>query len=206
MTDTVQPADLARLHIDHPDMRIIDVRTPGEFAARHIPGSYNVPLPMLAEHHDELRRHQTGPVVLVCQSGRRAGLAEAKLREGGFEAVHVLDGGMLAWERSSMPIARLERDDSPWTLERQVRLAAGAIVAAAILVSIRWPAARFLAGAVGAGLVFAAVTDTCAMGRLLARLPYNTRGSSCDMPTVVSHLTTSSTADTTPAIANEVAS
>ena len=170
-------------------MRVIDVRTPGEFAARHIPGSYNVPLPVLAEHQAELRHQGASPVVLVCQSGRRAAVAEAQLKQVGFEGVHVLDGGLVAWQGAGLPVARLEADALPWTLDRQVRLVAGGIIAAAVAASFVWPAARLLAGAVGAGLVVAAMTDTCAMGSLLARLPYNTRRSACDMPTVVSVLT-----------------
>lgn len=189
MFDSVHPADLALLRSEHPDMRIIDVRTAGEFAARHIPGSYNVPLPVLAEHQTELRHHGASPVVLVCQSGRRAEAAESQLRRAGFEGVHVLDGGMLAWESAGLPVARLDADGAPWTLERQVRLVAGGMVAATVAASFVWLPARLIAGAVGSGLVVAALTDTCAMGSLLARLPYNKRRSACDMPIVVSGLT-----------------
>ena len=56
--------------------------------------------------------------------------------------------------------------------------------------SVVWPPARYVAGVLGAGLVFAAVTNTCAMGMALARLPYNRRAvATCDMPTVVSQIT-----------------
>ena len=74
------------------------------------------------------------------------------------------------------------------SLERQVRIAAGTLAAAggflALLVS-PWFAA--IPAFVGTGLVFAGVTDTCAMGLLLARLPYN-RTSACDVATVVQAL------------------
>jgi rhodanese-related sulfurtransferase len=189
-TTPLRPADLHRLRDAHPDLRVIDVRTPGEFAERHIPGSYNVPLPELAEHRDELRAASASPVVLVCQSGRRATQAEAKLAAAGLSSVHVLDGGLLAWEAAGEPVARLDTAGAPWALERQVRLVAGGIVATAIAASAMWPPARYLAGAVGAGLVVAAATDTCAMGNLLARLPYNRRRDrGCDLPTVVAELT-----------------
>jgi rhodanese-related sulfurtransferase len=188
MSDSIQPLDLARLRSD-PAVRIIDVRTPGEFAAGHIAGSYNVPLAALAEHQAELCQQGARPVFLVCQSGRRAAVAEEQLRQARLDSVHVLDGGMVAWERAGLPLARLEADSAPWTLERQVRLVAGGIVAATVAASLVWPPARLVAGAVGAGLVLAAVTDTCAMGSLLARLPYNKRQPACDMPTVVSVLT-----------------
>lgn len=187
----LRPTDLDRLRADHPDVRVIDVRTPGEFAARHIPRSYNVPLPDLAEHRAELTSADAGAVVVVCESGRRAGAAEAQLRAAGLTGVHVLAGGVAAWETDGLPLARLEREGRPWSLERQVRLAAGALVAVTVAASVVWPPARYLAGAVGAGLVIAAVTDTCAMGLALARLPYNRRrsGLGCDLPAVVSHIT-----------------
>jgi rhodanese-related sulfurtransferase len=188
-TAPLLPTDLHRLRHDHPDTRVIDVRTPAEFAERHIPGSYNVPLPDLAEHRAELRAAGSSPVVLVCQSGRRASQAEAKLAAAELGGVHVLHGGLLAWEAAGQPIARLEAGQAPWTLERQVRLAAGGLVAAAVAISVVWPRARFVAGAVGTGLVAAALTDTCMMGNLLARLPYNRRTVACDMPTVVAQLT-----------------
>jgi rhodanese-related sulfurtransferase len=187
-TAPIRPTELDRLRNEHPNTRVIDVRTPGEFAGRHIPGSYNVPLPDLAEHRAELTSPETGPVVLVCESGRRAGMAEAQLAEAGLTNIHILDGGVVAWESSGQPLQRLE-GDQPWALERQVRLVAGGIVLTSVLASIAWPPARFLAGAVGAGLVFASVTDTCTMGLLLSKLPYNRRQPSCDMPAVVAAIT-----------------
>lgn len=163
-------------------VRVLDVRTPGEFENRHIPGAYNVPLDQLAEHAPELRAVSGGGVVLVCQSGQRANRAEALLLQAGMPDVHVLEGGMTAWMQQGFPTRRTR---ARMSLERQVRIAAGTLVAlsalAALLVSPLWAA---LAAAIGCGLVFAGITDTCAMGMLLARLPYN-RGSSCDTETIV---------------------
>lgn len=186
---TLRPADLDRLRSEHPDLRIVDVRTPGEFAGRHIPGSYNVPLPQLSEHRAELTSEATGPVVLVCESGRRAGQAERQLADAGLARVHVLDGGVAAWESTGLDLVRPE-GPAPWGLERQVRLVAGSIVATSIAASVVWPPARYVAGFVGAGLTFAALTDTCTMGMALSKLPYNTRQrGSCDLPVVVSQIT-----------------
>lgn len=188
-TTTFGPADLDRLRAEHPDLRILDVRTPGEFAEAHIAGSYNVPLPDLDEHRAELTADAAGPVVLVCRSGQRASTAEAQLADAGLDRIHVLAGGVLEWERTGRTLVRVE-GDVPWALERQIRLVAGGIVAASIAASVAWVPARFVAGAIGLGLVLAAVTDTCLMGMVLARLPYNRRrANTCDMPAVVSHLT-----------------
>ena len=88
-----------------------------------------------------------------------------------------LDGGMMAWEAAGLSVERDER--APWSIERQVRFAAGALVLLGVLLSVAVaPAFVWLAGFVGAGLAFAAVTDTCAMGLLLARLPWN-RDANC---------------------------
>ena len=68
----------------HPDIRILDVRTHGEFEGGHIPSAYNVPLETLGEHGPEMRE-VTAPVVLVCVTGQRAQRAEAALRTSGME-------------------------------------------------------------------------------------------------------------------------
>lgn len=181
---TLDPAGL-RDRLGSPEAPLLlDVRTPAEFAAAHIPGSYNVPLDTLREHRDELRRH-LDEVVLVCRTGGRAAAAERALADAGMTNVHVLDGGIVAWERAGAP---LNRGRATWDLERQVRLAAGGLVAAGVLGSLAVPGLRWLSGAVGAGLVIAALTNTCAMGMLLSRLPFN-RAPACDAGDLVGRLT-----------------
>lgn len=183
------PSQLVDLQRTHPEVRIIDVRTPGEFAGGHIAGSYNVPLPDLGDHRAELTAAAAGPVVLVCQSGRRAGTAHERLAEVGLDEVRVLAGGINAWSAAGLALHRVE-GATGWTIERQVRGIAGGIVLLATLASIARPEARYLAGAVGGGLLVAALTDTCAMGALLARMPWNRDGgATCDMPMVVTALT-----------------
>jgi rhodanese-related sulfurtransferase len=191
MSNSTVPAPLdvpalARLRAEGGDHRIIDVRSPAEFEAAHIPGAYNVPLDQLGEHRDELARHVDAPVVLVCRSGSRASQAEQRLAAAGMGNVAVLDGGMLAWEAAGNEV---NRGAQRWDLERQVRLVAGSLVLAGILASLVWPPARFLSGAVGLGLTVAALTNTCAMGMLLAKLPYNRATPSCDVDTIVGQLT-----------------
>lgn len=174
---------LSTLLRQDPTVRVLDVRTPGEFGNAHIQGSYNVPLDQLGEHAAELRSTRARTVVLVCQSGQRAGRAEAVLRAAGMPNLHVLEGGMNEWLSRGLLAARPRPRMS---LERQVRIAAGAIVAssaiAALAVSPLW---ALLAAAVGGGLVFSGLTDTCALGMLLAKLPYNRAAASCDTETIV---------------------
>src|SRR6478735_4912768 len=86
--------------------RVLDVRTPGEFETAHISGAYNVPLDLLREHRDEIIRHLDEDVVLVCRSGQRAAKAEETLREAGLGNVHILDGGIIAWEARGFAVNR----------------------------------------------------------------------------------------------------
>lgn len=152
--------------------RLLDVRTPAEFTTSHIPGSYNVPLPLLREHRDELRSHLDDDVVLVCRSGARAAEAETLLGSTGLANLHVLSGGVSAWEAAGGP---LNRGAQTWELERQVRLVAGGIVLSGVLASTKVPALKWVSAAIGAGLTGAAVTNSCAMGKALSMLPHNRR-------------------------------
>src|SRR5215208_5611058 len=104
--------------------RVLDVRTPGEFETAHIAGAYNVPLDLLREHRDEIIKHLDEDVVLVCRSGQRATKAEETLREAGLSNVHILAGGITAWEATGFAV---NRGAQRWDLARQVRLVAGLI-------------------------------------------------------------------------------
>ena len=149
--------------------QLVDVREHPEFAAGRIAGARLLPLGELERRVAELDRSR--PVVCVCRSGRRSAQAAEKLVALGFSRVHQLDGGLLAWEQAGLPV---EKDaHAPWALERQVRFAAGLLVLAGLGLSLIWPVAVALSWFVGAGLVFAAVTDWCGMGLLLAKLPWN---------------------------------
>jgi rhodanese-related sulfurtransferase len=165
--------------------RVLDVRTPAEFETAHIPGAYNVPLDNLREHRGELRRHLDEDVVLVCRSGQRAEQAEKALAEVGLPGLRVLEGGMVAWESAGAPV---NRGRQTWELERQVRLVAGSIVLSSILGSVATPRLKWLAAGVGTGLVGAALTNTCAMGTMLSKMPWNKRSDSCDMDQIVKAL------------------
>lgn len=180
----VDSAELQRLMASDTPPRVLDVRTPGEFETAHIPGAYNVPLKMLREHRREILAHLDEEVVLVCRSGQRATQAEETLRAAGLTNVHILEGGVTAWEGRGFA---MNRGRPRWDLERQVRLVAGGIVALSVLIGAFVPGVQWVAFAIGAGLVFAAVTNTCAMGMLLARAPFN-RGATCDIGTVVGQL------------------
>jgi rhodanese-related sulfurtransferase len=168
----------------NPDTLIVDVRTPAEFETAHINGAINLPLDQVDAHLGRIVADAGGQLLLICQSGGRATQACTKLAGAGLTDATVMTGGMNAWISAGAPI---ERGRQRWSLERQVRLVAGLIVLLAVLAGIWLPGVHYLAGAIGAGLTFAALTNTCAMGMLLARLPYN-RGAGCDVDAAISRL------------------
>ena len=177
----IDPADVAEALTPSPRARVLDVRTPGEYETAHIADAYNVPLDALAEHATELRAVRE-PVILVCQSGQRARQAETALQQAGMPNLHVLDRGMNAWVAAGHPVVRGPRRIS---LERQVRIVAGGLSAiGGVLALVMNPWFALLPAAIGSGLVFSGITDTCGMGLLLGRLPYN-RPASCDVPAMV---------------------
>ena len=167
------------------DLVVLDVRTPGEFAAGHIPGAVNLPVDQLPGHAARVVAADRA-LVLVCQSGARADTAQRQLNQAGAAGTQVLTGGMAAWTSAGGDATDASGADR-WSLERQVRLTAGSIVLSGILGSLVWPRARFLSGAIGAGLVFSAVSNTCGMGAVLAKLPYN-RGAADDIDATLAHL------------------
>lgn len=183
-TATVTSPELNELLKHGRGPRMIDVRTPAEFETVHIPGAYNVPLDLLREHREEIAEHVADDIVLVCRSGQRASTAEEALRNAGLTNVRILDGGMTAWQNLGYDT---RRGTQRWDLERQVRLVAGSLVLSSILGSLAAPKLKWVAGGIGAGLATAAVTNTCTMGMLLAKLPYN-RSQSCDAQTLVAPL------------------
>jgi rhodanese-related sulfurtransferase len=183
-TDVIGVARVQQLLRDDPGLRIIDVRSGGEFDGVHIPGAYNIPLDTLGEHVDDLA-DVSHRVVLICKSGARATQAHTRLSSAGKQRLHLLDGGMDAWEAAGGDVVR--GTSTTWAMDRQVRLVAGSIALAGILASTVVPSAKWLAGAVAGGLTFSALTNTCAMGNALARLPYNS-SDNCDIDRVLAEL------------------
>lgn len=152
---------------------LLDVRTPAEYEEMHIDGSVLHPLTELDPKEVKSLLGNASECVVVCASGQRATRAAERLQKelGDTVKLAVLDGGVKAWDAAGMPLIR---GKGVISLERQVRIAAGSFVLAGVLLGFFVNPAWFaLSGFVGAGLVFAGVTDTCGMGLLLARMPWN---------------------------------
>lgn len=185
-TDVIDSSQLRQLIDEDPLIRVLDVRTGGEFDSVHIPGSYNVPLDTLGEHARDLAELDH-PIVLVCKSGARADQAHGKLTGAGKQRLHLLDGGLDAWVAGGGDV--VHGTTTTWAMDRQVRLVAGTISLVGIVASVFAPKAKWLAGGVAAGLTFSALSNTCAMGNVLAKLPYN-KGRGCDVESVLAEMRT----------------
>lgn len=147
---------------------VIDVREPMEYASGHISGSLNVPLHRLLQA--DLPQ---GPLVLVCQSGKRSNRGLSQLMAQGHpHPLSELQGGLPSWQGAGFPLRKLK--NAPLPLMRQVQIAAGSLILLGLIlcktVAPGWIALTWF---VGAGLTFAGVSGFCGMARLLAVMPWN---------------------------------
>jgi rhodanese-related sulfurtransferase len=172
---TISPAQLAELLKCGTKIELIDVRTPVEFEEAHVDIAFNLPLDQLDPTALVQARNGTPnePLYVICRTGGRSRQACEKLLNAGFATVVNVEGGTLACIEAGLPIVRGQKAIS---LERQVRIAAGSLVL--LGVGLGWlvhPAWFGLSAFIGAGLLFAGLTDTCGMGMFLARAPWNRR-------------------------------
>ncbi len=152
-----------------PQALLVDVRSGSEFASGHVPGAVNIPMDQIEARLDDLGRDL--PIVLVCQGGKRARMT-ARLLEPCQRQVAVLEGGTKAWIDSGFPVVTSVK--TRWSLERQVRLGAGSLALTGVILALTVnPLWVLLCGFVGLGLTFAGVTDICAMGIMLEKMPWN---------------------------------
>jgi rhodanese-related sulfurtransferase len=167
---TISPVELQKILSESPDAAVIDVRTPVEFAEVHVPQAKNIPLDEL--NPEAVSPDKSRPVYLLCRSGQRATKAAEKLAKADYLQPVVIEGGTLAWIDANLPVTR--GTVKVISLERQVRITAGSLVFIGFLLG--WFVNHWffvLSGFVGAGLIFAGITDFCGMGLLLAKAPWN---------------------------------
>jgi len=170
-TITIVPAEVSAF-ISSGRGTLVDVRTPAEFREIHAQGAQLVSLDVLDRRAVEAARGTNpGPVYLLCASGIRATKAEEQLKREGLDDVVVVEGGTNAWAAAGLPVVRGRKTIS---IERQVRIGAGSLVV--VGTGLGWfvhPVFFILAAFVGAGLVFAGVTDICGIAIVLAKAPWN---------------------------------
>ncbi len=157
---------------------IIDLRTHAEVDNEYLQGTVHFPVQTLCsqELQDYLDQQHQGadqPIYLLCAGGPRASLAAEKLKADIDAQLVIISGGLNALK--ALGVGADQGTGNMISLERQVRIAAGSLVVTGALLGLFVsPWFYGLSGFVGAGLVFAGVTDTCAMGMMLARMPWNT--------------------------------
>ena len=151
---------------------LIDVRTPAEFRELHAAGAINHPLDSLSPLEVAQQHAAAGQeLLLICRSGNRSATAHSQFLREGIEHAVSVEGGTQSWEREGLPV---ERGRKTLALDRQMRILAGSLVV--LGVAIGWfvyPLGYVLAAFIGAGLVFAGVSDSCPMSQMLAKMPWN---------------------------------
>ena len=170
---TISPQELAARQQRGDVCELIDVRTPVEFREVHVTFARNEPLDRLDPNALISVRNGASqqPLYVICRSGNRANQACEQFIAAGFTNIINVSGGTQAWEQAGLPVTRGQKAIS---LERQVRIAAGLLVVIGAALGYFYdPIWIGVSAFVGAGLVFAGITDTCGMGMLLARMPWN---------------------------------
>lgn len=170
---TLPPGEVQNLRAEGKARNLIDVRTPGEYSAVHADGATLVPLDSLdVKSVSESRPAKNEPIYILCKSGGRAAKARDRFLAAGISDVVVVEGGTDAWANAGCPVQR--STSGVISLERQVRIAAGTVVLIGVGLGFGFHPAFFgLSAFVGAGLMFAGITNWCGMGMLLARMPWN---------------------------------
>jgi rhodanese-related sulfurtransferase len=153
-----------------PQTKLLDVRSALEFTQVHIEDSINIPIDTLSSRIGELSRAGQGYIVF-CLAGNRSPMAADMLIQSGINKVKVMEGGIARWQKEKLAVIK---GQGGMSLERQVRIIAGSLVLAGIIMAwlLHW-AFIFISVFVGSGLIYAGLTDNCLMGMLLMKLPYN---------------------------------
>ena len=183
MTSVKSISAQALLHKNLQQALVVDVRSPMEFAEKRL--AIPATLAPVTELDPIRVAHRSGaltdtPIYTLCASGRRAQTAATKFAEAGFTDVTVIEGGLAACKEAGFPTvgqALPKTGETSPTLDRQVRLAAGALTAIFVLLGF-FVHKAFLLGAlfIGCGQVFSGLTNWCGLALLLTRAPWNKKG------------------------------
>jgi len=171
---TIPPSNVPMLLASTPNAILLDVRTPAEFGSIHATGARNIPLDSIQTTAlmgaSPLPKDAT--LCILCEKGGRATIAAGHFLAAGYPSVHVVEGGTQAWVAAGLPVVKGRK--SAICIERQVRIGAGILVLIGVILGLLVNQAFFgLPAFIGAGLVFAGITNWCGMGLLLAKAPWN---------------------------------
>lgn len=168
--EMISPKDVQALALKDPQIKLLDVRSALEFSEKHIKDSINIPVDMISSKIKDLS--QSGQsYITFCRTGNRSPMAADMLLQAGISSIKVMRGGMTAWQKQKLPVIM---GDTSVSIERQVRIAAGLLMLFGIIM------AQFVHGGfiwvsiwVACGFIFAGITNSCLMGMMLMKLPYN---------------------------------
>lgn len=168
--EMISPRKAQDLSNKDPNVKFIDVRSAFEYSQAHIKDTLNIPIDMLLSRINELNKPNQSYIVF-CRTGNRSPMAADMLMHSGIHSVKIMDGGMTRWQKERLPVIKGEGGIS---LERQVRFIAGSLILLGIILGL-WAHKAFFGISifVSCGLIFAGLTDSCLMGMLLMKLPYN---------------------------------
>ncbi len=170
---TITPTALQGLLVSQPDLPLIDVRMPAEFREVHVAGAKNVPYDRLSAEQLSAASHEgrSSTVYFICKVGKQSQKACDKAQRLGLAEVVNIEGGTEACIAAGLP---MERGEKAFSLERQVRIVAGGLVLlGAVLAVAVHPYWAAISAVIAAGLIHSGVTDTCGMGLLMTKMPWN---------------------------------
>ena len=85
---------------------VVDLRPAAQFAQGHLPAARNVEMAELQAKIGQIAKNKSNPVILVCQTGQQSQKASRTVSEAGYSEVHVLEGGVDAWQKAGMPVVK----------------------------------------------------------------------------------------------------
>ncbi|WP_053982002.1 rhodanese-like domain-containing protein [Marinagarivorans algicola] len=155
---------------------VLDLRTAAEVQGEYLEGCVCLPVQELTPDSFDAKLNEVGhtdePVYLLCQSGKRAQVAVDKLQGKTQRPLVIIDGGLNGLKAAGVGVKN--GGGKVISLERQVRIAAGFLVVLGVALGALVSSYLYgISAFVGAGLMFAGITDTCGMAMCLAHMPWN---------------------------------
>jgi rhodanese-related sulfurtransferase len=170
MQETINAEKLNQIIQQGDRPQIIDVSPYSEFVTSHIQDSFNLPIFDLSQSAEKIDKNRSA--YLVCRRGVTASQAARQLEKVGIANTYVLESGIKEWVESGLPVVGGKSE--VWSLERQTRLTASVLVLIGILLAFFVNLSFIIISLfVAAGLIYSAITNTCAMAMVLARFPWN---------------------------------
>lgn len=102
---SVSPAETTML-VNKESAVLLDIRAKKDWDTGHITNAIHIPFAELKQRQGELKKHQSKPIVVICNMGQTAGAAVKMLKAEGFENVMRLQGGMTEWKGQNLPIVK----------------------------------------------------------------------------------------------------